>query len=58
MDDNAFFHPENAEDLIVTCIDLALVYKCDPFTFLNMPSEQTNMLYKLTSKRLKEQAKD
>jgi hypothetical protein len=53
-----FFSAGGLEDIVTASIDLALVYKCDPFTFLNLPPDQVNMLYKLTSNRLKEQAKE
>jgi len=41
-----------SSDLLSACIDLALCFKCDPFTFLDLPQEQVMTLYRITASRL------
>jgi hypothetical protein len=43
---------------VTACIDLALVYKCDPYIFLDRAADEVDALYRATSDRLREQAED
>lgn len=49
-----FFYTGTVDEAVECAIDLALVFHCDPFIFLNRPSHQVFSLYKATQKRLKE----
>ncbi len=59
---HAFFSPVAGDslnesplgDMLDACIDLALVYKCDPFSFFDRPEHQIAELYRRTMKRLRE----
>lgn len=49
----AFFYSGEVEADIDDCLDLALIYKCDPFVFLSLPRHAVDMLYSRTIVRLK-----
>lgn len=49
----AVFYSGEVEADIDDCLDLALIYKCDPFVFLNLPRHAVDMLYDRTLVRLK-----
>jgi hypothetical protein len=40
--------------LLSAAIDLALIFKCDPYVFLNIPETEIAELYRLTALRMKE----
>jgi hypothetical protein len=50
----AFFYPGSIDEVVDACIDLALVFKCNPFSFLEMPEREVMELYRLTAERLKQ----
>lgn len=53
-----FFHSDAVADLTEACIELALLYKCDPFVFLDRPEHEIIELYRLTGERLKHLQED
>jgi hypothetical protein len=50
--DHPFFYTEQVGVLIDAALDLALIYKCDPYRFLDLPSHELAELYRLTNSRL------
>ncbi len=53
MDHLPFFHPDAVADLIGASIELALIYKCDPYRFLDLGEHEVAELYRLTAERLR-----
>lgn len=49
----AFFYSGEVEADIDTCLDLALIFHCDPFVFLSLPKHSVETLYSRTLVRLK-----
>ena len=52
----AFFYADSGNSLIDRCLELALVYHCDPFLLLDHTDREINEVYKRTSiimKRMK-----
>jgi hypothetical protein len=58
LGDLPFFYSGALDDLVNASIDLALIFKCDPFIFLNRPSHEVFELYRLTNMRLKQTAQE
>jgi hypothetical protein len=56
--DLAVFYSGSVDELVTGCIDLALIYKCDPYIFLDRPSEEIELLYKITNDRLRESSSE
>lgn len=53
MGNVAFFYTGGIDDLVTACLDLALVYQCNPYVFLDRSAEEVMELYRLTNERLK-----
>jgi hypothetical protein len=58
MGDQPFFYSGAVDEATQCAIDLALTFRCDPFIFLQRPSEQVFALYKMTQQRLRETQRD
>lgn len=54
----AFFRTEAGDDLIDACIDLGLVYKTDPLTYMREPAHIIAELYRRTLKKFQEDEDD
>jgi hypothetical protein len=50
---DAFFYANAGEGLIDTCLELALIYKCDPYVFLDKTEEEITVLSHYTELRLR-----
>ena len=53
MGDVTVFYSGEVEAEIDICLDLALIYKCDPFVFFNQPSHAIELLQRKTIVRLR-----
>ena len=58
MGDLPFFRAQSLDDPIVASIDLAIFYRCDPFTFLERPQNEVMELYRLTKDRIGQVQRD
>jgi hypothetical protein len=56
--DLPFFYTGTVDEAVECAIDLALIYHCDPFLFLQRPSHEVFTLYKMTQQRLREAQRD
>lgn len=58
MGDLAFFSSDEVADLVTGSLQLALLFKCDPYVFLERPGSEVNELYRLVSDELHELHRD
>jgi hypothetical protein len=49
----SIFYANAGESLIDQCLELALIYKCDPYTFLDKTEEEIAVLTHYTELRLR-----
>jgi hypothetical protein len=54
VDTDPAFSPEARGSLINNAIDLALIFKCSPYEFLERDGDEINRLARLVAKRMKE----
>ena len=51
MGDLPFFYTSAVDELVTASIDLALIYRCSPYIFLERPEREVLELYRLTNAR-------
>lgn len=54
MGGGPFFRAGHADFLVKACLDLALTFRCDPYTFLDRPAGEVVALWDRTMKHLEE----
>lgn len=58
MEPRPLFSAETGNDILDACLDLALVFKCDPFVFLEKPEHVIRELYRRTLEKLHDERDD
>lgn len=46
---HAFLYADTGQSLIDRCIEIALVFHCDPFSILDRSEREVNVLYERTA---------
>lgn len=53
MDHLAVFYSGEIESELDNCLDLAMLYHCDPMKFIDLPEHAIDLLYKRSMVRLR-----
>ncbi len=53
-----FFYADSGQDLIDSCIELALVFRCDPYVMFERPEGEINEVRRRTAILLKRMQAD